>query len=217
MTPEEKQAKDIVVSTLIDRLEMTYSDFITGVKGYDRIPWFFREHLYSPPNKEARDAALDQLYQKLKSITGEEMTENIHKLIVLNKLTDELDLDTARVALQDGPLQKFDSLDGAVMTIDELNDCIARSGRFEDRRKQVQMVADCLSFFFTLSKLPLIKLVLAPIKVAASMVGALDLVGTMEAGYDISRGIKDMKDFSDAFVERENKQIEALASLNLSK
>lgn len=48
------------------------------------------------------------------------------------------------------------------------------------------MVSDALTFFFSLSKLPLIKLVMAPIKVAASLVGAMDLISTMEAGYALS-------------------------------
>ena len=38
-----------------------YSDWISQ-KGFDGIPDFFRNHLYSPANKEARDAALDNLY-----------------------------------------------------------------------------------------------------------------------------------------------------------
>jgi hypothetical protein len=214
VTPEEKQAKHLVVQTMIDRLTLTYSDFIQGVRGYEQIPEFFREHLYSPPNKEARDAALDQLYSKLRSITGQEMTENIHKLILLNRLTDDLDLETARVALQ-GPLGKYNGeLSEATFTIEELNECVSLAGRFEDRVRQVEMVADSLGFFFTLSKLPLIKLVMAPIKVAASMVGAMDLVGTMEAGYNVSRNIKDMREFTDAFIKRETALIEGLAARN---
>ena len=195
---------------MIDRLESTYQDFITEKKGYDKIGDFFRHHLYSPPNKEARDAALDDLYLKLKSVTGKEMTENIHKLIILNRLTDELDLDTARVLLN-GKLKDVD-LATATLTPDELNEAIAEAGRFEDRESQIDMVCESLTFFFALSKLPLIRLVLAPIKVAASMVGAMDLVGTMEAGYELSRGIKDMQEFVDAFTEREKALIRSLSA-----
>ncbi len=213
VTPEEKQVKSLVVSTMIDRLEATYQDFITGKKGYEKIADFFREHLYSPPNKEARDAALDDLYSKLKSVTGKEMTENIHKLIVLNRLTDDLDLETARVLLA-GKFKNMDlaELERQTLTSDELNEAISEAGRFEDRESQIDMVCESLAFFFALSKLPLIRLVLAPIKVAASMVGAMDLVGTMEAGYDLSRGIKDMKEFSDAFAEREKTLIRSLSA-----
>ena len=195
---------------MIDRLELTYQDFILEKKGYEKIADFFRLHLYSPPNKEARDAALDDLYSKLKSVTGKEMTENIHKLIILNKLTDELDLETARVLLA-GRLKNAD-LNQATLTLDELNEAISEAGRFEDRESQIDMVCESLTFFFALSKLPLIRLVLAPIKVAASMVGALDLVGTMEAGYELSRGIKDMQEFVVAFTEREKALIRSLSA-----
>ncbi len=213
MTPEEQNAKSRVVSTTIDRLEKTYADFIEQ-PGYSGIPNFFREHLYSPPNKEARDAALDQLYQKLKSVTGKEMTENIHQLILLNKLTDELDLDTARILLNGKwKGRSAADLENAELTIEELNEAVAEAGRFEEREQQIIMVGESLRFFFTLSKLPLIRLVLAPIKVAASMVGAMDLVSTMEAGYELSRGIKDMKPFTDAFNEREKELLHSLRSL----
>ncbi|MCB1316247.1 MAG: hypothetical protein KDK34_20450 [Leptospiraceae bacterium] len=197
---------------MIDRLEDTYADFIQNVKGFDTIPEFFREHLYSPPNKEARDAALDNLYQKLKSVTGEEMTANIHRLILLNKLTDELDLETAQVLLKTD-LKKVPDIENAALSVDQLNRAIQQAGRFEDRVRQIEMVAEALSFFFALSKLPMIRLVLAPIKVAASMVGALELVGTMEAGYNISKNIKDMKPFTEAFVEREKELLASLASV----
>ena len=210
MTPEEQKAKAIIVSSTIDRLEITYSDFIQNHKGHDAIPSFFREHLYSPANKEARDQALDNLYEKLKSVTGPEMTENIHKLIVLNKLTDELDLDAGR-ALLDKHIKAPEELDTITRLPQEtLVAAIKDAGNFENRRKQVAMVADSLGFFFSLSKIPLIKLVMAPIKIAASLVGATELVTTMEAGYDLSRKIKDMKPFTQAFIDREIKLVDDL-------
>jgi hypothetical protein len=44
---------------------------------------------------------------------------------------------------------------------------------------------------------------MAPIKVAANLVGADALIETMEEGYRISRNIKDMKPFIKDFRERE--------------
>ena len=211
VTPEERDAKSLVVQATIDRLEKTYADLIASQKGYDNIPAFFREHLYSPPNKEARDAALDNLYQKLKAVTGPEMTENVHKLILLNQLTDELDLETGKVLLA-GPLKGVDNILEYPISDDELQSAIERAGRFDDRIRQITMVAESLDFFFSLSKLPLIKLVMAPIKVAASLVGAMDLVSTMEAGYELSRNIKDMSLFMNAFQEREKETLHAMMS-----
>ena len=62
--------------------------------------------------------------------------------------------------------------------------------------------------FFSLSKLPLIKLVMAPIKVAASMVGATSLTQTMEAGYTLTSNIKDHRPFIKILIERETKNVE---------
>lgn len=56
----------------------------------------------------------------------------------------------------------------------------------------------------------MIKLVLSPIKVAASMVGATSLVKTMEAGYELSSKIKDLDPFIDAFLDREIRLIAKL-------
>lgn len=193
--------RQIVVHRTIERLESDYSDFIEGVKGFSAIPEFFRDYLYSPPNKEKRDATLEQLYGKLKSITGPEMTENIRKVILLIRISDDLDRSTAR-ALLDGPL-KNDPAAHATISDDELEEAIFRAGNYEKRIEQIELTCETMSFFFALSKLPFIKLVMAPIKVAASLVGAEELVNTMEKGYEISREIKDIKPFVQAFRERE--------------
>ena len=206
---EERAAKALVVATTIDRVETTYQDVIDQNKGFDQIPHFFRNHLYSPANKEARDAALDSLYQKLRSITGPEMTENVHQLILLNRLTDELDLLTAQDLLQ-GPLKGVEDVSERGLSHDELKKAMSKVGRFDDRRRQIDMIGESLNFFFSLSKLPLIKLVMAPIKVAASLVGAMPLVETMEAGYTLSRNIKNMGDFISVFSEREYEMIAGL-------
>ena len=186
---------------MIDRIENTYADYITQIKGFDKIPDFFRNHLYSPGNKEKRDEALDNLYQKLKAVTGPEMTENIHKLIILNNLTDELDLQVAQKLLQ--TRWSAGMPDENDLSIEELNHTIIEIGDYENRIKQIDLIGETLLFFYNLSTLPLIRLVMAPIKVAATMVGASELVNTMEAGYQLSKGIKEMKPFVNVFMERE--------------
>jgi hypothetical protein len=204
----------LVVQRMIERLQSDYMDFIEGVEGFSEIPEFFRDYLYSPPNKETRDAALEQLYGKLKSITGPEMTENIHKLIQLIQISDDLDRATAK-ALLEGPLQNNPEAHASISS-EELEEAIVRAGGYENRKRQIELICETLSFFFALSKLPFIKLVMAPIRVAANLVGAQDLVSTMEKGYQISRGIKDMKPFITAFREREMAYLERLWSRKVS-
>ena len=209
----EAQAKYLVAEALTNRLESTYSDFIQNEKGFDGLPFFFRHHIYSPKDKEKRDVALEKLYHKLRSITGPRMTQRVHQLILLNKHTDKLDLDIVQTLLA-GPLKDKKKLDNTKLSQEDLEWAIKKTGQVEERKKQVEMVCESLDFFFSLSKLPMTRLVIAPIKVAASMVGAGDLVSTMEAGYDLSRKMKDIKKFIEAFRTREKKNLQALLSAN---
>lgn len=213
VTEQEGSAIALVVKRSIDRLEQTYADTFENGSGYEYIPPFFRHHLYNPPNKEARDAALDNLYLKLKKVTGQEMAENIHKLIILNKLTDDLDLETGRTLLK-GPLKETEDIDNFELSFEQLLQAISETNRFDDRYKQISLVGDTLNFFFQLSKLPLIKLVMAPIRVAASIVGAMTLIETMEAGYKLSEHIKDMAPFVEIFTEREGDFIKKAEELH---
>ncbi|TGK06597.1 hypothetical protein EHO59_00185 [Leptospira semungkisensis] len=188
-----------VVRSTIDRLRHTYSDLIGSIKGYDGIPSFFENNLYAPSNKEERDSALESLYEKLKTVAGKSMTDNIHQIILLNRMTDSLDFDTAKVVIENNLIE-----DGFIPQ-EGLYAALGAVGRFEDRKEQIRMVGETLKFFFSLSKLPMVKLIMAPIKVAASMVGATSLVDTMEAGYNLSTKIKDLQPFIDSFVDRENR------------
>ncbi|NUM41200.1 MAG: hypothetical protein HUU45_06145, partial [Leptospiraceae bacterium] len=107
-----------VVLATIDRLKITYADQL-AIKGYDAIPDFFRNHLYCPPNKAERDSALEKLYEKLKTIAGKAMTDNIHKLILLNQLTDSLDTDAAEVIMRNNQTNE----DGTI-SVETLNQAI---------------------------------------------------------------------------------------------
>jgi len=195
-------ARQIVVNHIIERLEITFQDYIKNVKGFEQIPSFFRNHLYAPANKEERDKALEELYNKLKTIVGQEMVENIYKLIQLIQLSDKLDYEIAEELLKNH-LDKIHFDKNTRLDFEIIEEIIYKKNQFEERKKQIQLICESLSFFFTLSKLPLIKLVMAPIKVAASLVGADVLIETMEEGYRISKNIKDMKPFIKDFKERE--------------
>ena len=209
---KDVQAKSLVAEALTERLEKTYADFIAEEKGFEQLPFFFRHHIYFPKDKGKRDMALEKLYHKLKAITGPQMTQRIHQLILLNRYTDELDLEVVQTLLA-GPWKDKKELEGIKLSQADLEWAIKEAGQIEKRQKQVEMVCESLDFFFSLSKLPMIRLVIAPIKVAASMVGAIDLVATMEAGYELSRKIKNIEKFIEAFRTREKKNLQALGAL----
>ena len=195
-------AKQIVVNQIIERLEQHYEDYIKNVKGFNEIPSFFRQHLYAPANKQERDKSLEELYQKLKTIVGQDLVENIYKLIQLIKISDELDYEIAEELLKNY-LKDREYNEKTNLDFEIIEKIIHEKNQYEKRKQQIELICESLAFFFALSKLPLIKLVMAPIKVAANLVGADALIETMEEGYRISRNIKDMKPFIKDYRERE--------------
>jgi len=195
-------AKQIVVNQIIERLEQHYEDYIKNVQGFKEIPAFFRYHLYAPSNKQERDKALEELYQKLKTIVGQDLVENIYKLIQLIKISDELDYEIAEELLKNY-LKDKEYNEKTHLDFEIIEKIIHEKNQYEKRKQQIELICESLAFFFALSKLPLIKLVMAPIKVAANLVGADALIETMEEGYRISKNIKDMKPFIKDFRERE--------------
>jgi hypothetical protein len=195
-------AKQIIVNQIIERLEQHYEDYIKNVEGFNEIPSFFRQHLYAPANKQERDKSLEELYQKLKTIVGQDLVENIYKLIQLIKISDELDYEIAEELLKNY-LKDREYNEKTNLDFEIIEKIIHEKNQYEKRKQQIELICESLAFFFALSKLPLIKLVMAPIKVAANLVGADALIETMEEGYRITRNIKDMKPFIKDFRERE--------------
>ncbi len=208
----ETQVTSILTEVFIKRLEETYADFIEKGNGFEELPAFFRYHLYAPKNKKERDLALENLYHKLKAITGPKMTENIHKLIKLNKLTDELDLQLTQMLLS-GPWKDKKNFEEIQFEQKDLGYLMKEADQLEKRIEQIDLVCETLTFFFSLSRLPMIRLVMAPIKVAASMVGAVGLVDTMETGYKIACKIADIQTFVEAFETREKKNLQDIFGL----
>ncbi|MFN3604444.1 MAG: FFLEELY motif protein [Leptonema sp. (in: bacteria)] len=206
MNKSLKEAKEFVVFQIIKKLENTYKDYIQNVEGFDKIPDFFKNYLYAPSNKEERDMVLENLYNKLLNLVGKDMVENIYKLIQLIKISDELDLEIAEELLKQNLISDnhFD--------FENIEKIIHKKNQYEKRKQQIELICETLSFFFALAKLPVIKLVMAPIKVAANLVGAEVLVETMEEGYKISKNIKDMKPFIQDFRKRELEFLDKIKS-----
>ncbi len=200
-----KKAKEYVVNQIVQNLENTYQDYIQNVEGFDKIPNFFKNYLYAPANKEERDRVLKDLYVKLKNLVGEDLVENIQKLIDLIKISDELDEEIALELIN----KNYAFYDNH-MNFEVIERIIHEKNQYQRRKLQIDLICETLSFFFTLSKLPIVKLIMAPIKIAANLVGAEILIETMEEGYRIAKEIKDMKPFLTDFRKREYEFLEKI-------
>lgn len=200
-----------VAERTIQRLRQTYADFLDNKPGFEQIPAFFRDHLYFPPDKAGRDASLEELYSRLRAVVGADMTQNIQKLIELIHISDDLDTATAsQLSLRPGMSA---SCITETLSSEDFDMAVAMAAPIEDRARQVSLIQETLSFFFTLARLPFARLVLAPVRIAASLIGAAPLIQTMEQGYEIARKIDDIWPFLTAFVERETLYLDHLRTL----
>ena len=236
MSIAEKELVWLIAETLIQRLRGTYGDFFQERPGFADVPDFFRNYIYLPQNKEKRDIALEKLHNKLKAITGPKMSENVGKLIHLSELTDALDKELATHLLQKRSIRqeevdtrplkwawnniwgtkakpKVQTTEKLQITEETLLQAIKETGQAEQRTLQIELICEILTFFFSLSRLPAIRLVLAPIKVAAFMVGAGVLIETMEVGYKLLTNIQkqDFEDFISIFRDREKSNLQVNA------
>lgn len=198
----EEEALQVVTNLTLERMKGTYADFFEQGGAFAKVPGFFADHLYSPADKGSRDHALGTLSAGVTGLVGQQMAQRIRDLVQLVRVTDELDRTTARVLLS-GPLLGVMHPRSGGLGPEDLHEAQVRAGQFDRRRAQVNLAHDALDFFFGLARLPLVSLVLAPLRALASVAGAHSLLGTLDAGYELARGLGDARPFLSAFRERE--------------
>jgi len=207
VSQEETKARSTVVELNVQRFEKTYAEFLSD-EGFIEFPHFLRQHLYNSAQSEARGKALGRI-RNILMISRTELSSRIQALIELDQITKDLDIDTARVLRT--PAFRKDLLDGR-LTPHHLQSAMRIVGRFEDRRKQITLMAESLSFFFSLSKMPSVRFILGYAKRVAIFIEDLDLAVALDSGYEISNKISDIQPFVDAFVLGEKKFVAELES-----
>ncbi|MCB1188816.1 MAG: hypothetical protein H7A23_06170 [Leptospiraceae bacterium] len=203
MNQQVESLRNKVAQSEIDRFSTVFKQELKA-KGYNQLPIFFKDYIYSPNIKEELQNSLSKLYGRIKTMTGSAMSENIKKLIELNEISDSLNKEIALFIYQNN------LYNNSGISQENLEKAKINIGKFEDRKKQVQLIGDLLGFFFSLSKLPMIPFIMTPIKVAATMSGAKYLVKIMDAGYNLSKNIDDIYPFIDSFINKEIQYLDLL-------
>lgn len=188
-----------VINLQLDRLMSNYTDF-TSTEEYKNMPAFFRDYLYAPANKAERDEQLVVLKERISTVAREKTTRNVTRLVELAQLTDRLDRETTGYVLE---LTE----NGKPFNLETVEEAFIRTGKPELRLKQIDMVYEVMNFFFSLSKMPMIKIALTTVKIASKIIDIANLYDTVEAGYRVARNIDDITPFLEAFKQRETEYI----------
>ena len=200
MTLEEIKAE--CLNRQLDRVIANYPDFLEE-KGFDKLPDFFRHHLYAVTNRQKRVNTIKSLRKKVAGVASSRVSENLDNLIMLSEITDYIE---DKIATQVKTyVDSGETLDDSL-----IEKAIQQVGYPEVRKEQIVIMADSLVFFFQLTQLPFLKLMLTPIKVVCNVFGAQYIVETIEEGYNVAKEIEDISPFVEAFKERELQYIQSL-------
>ena len=153
------------------------------------------------------------MYNQLKSVIGPKLTARLYQLIQLNELTDRLDLEIASF-LAEEYLEDID-LKENFLEEEMLNKAVVQTGQVQDRIRQIALICELMGFFFSFSRVPMVGLWIRSVKAAARAVGAGPLVAPIEAGYSVSREIKDIRGFLKVFKSQEEEKLLALAGAEI--
>lgn len=186
--------KQALVAHQIARLKDTYRDFLSD-ETTRTLGEFFFDRIYSTRDKDKRDADFKRMYETFKDRLGDDIAEQLRKLIHVNELTDVLDDQIVEM------LQAY-GLDGK-FTNAEYERAYRECDNYDERAEQIELLCDSMVFFHTISHWRSMALALKVIKLVARLKGAKELAEYLDEGYRAFRTVKDIHRFRDTVYERE--------------
>jgi hypothetical protein len=177
----------IIVNTHVRRSHLTYSEYFQDEKTRNLADYFF-EKIYTLEGKAERDELAVKTYNRFKGMVSEKSRDRIENLLLLNELTDELDMQMADVIRKDKKyIVKHDGIEH--VDLKKLPALYRKANDMNARVKQLKLVVTNLESFFELSKHPLAGVVMRPVSLAARTVGALKLYKVFEEGYAATKPV----------------------------
>ena len=172
------------------RFEKTYSDLLLSAR-YGPAARFFLDELYGPTDFARRDAQFARVVPALVRLFGEDIIETVDALASLHALSEELDSEMgARYALSVEPERGY-------------RDAWQRTGRAEDREKQIRLMLLVGEKLDSLTRRPMLRISLNMMRVPARAAGLSELQQTLEHGFDTFRSMRGKEQFLATIGQRE--------------
>lgn len=177
----------IIVNTHIRRSHATYHEYFAQDSTRALADYFF-DRIYTLEGKAERDEMAVKTYNRFKGMLSEKSRGRIENLLLLNEITDELDMQMADVIRKEKKyIVKHDGVEH--VDLKKLPALYRKANNPADRVKQLKLVVLNLESFFELSKHPLAGVVLRPVSLAARTVGAGRLYKVFEEGYNATKPV----------------------------
>jgi hypothetical protein len=172
------------------RFERTYADLLSSDR-YKAAARFFLEELYGPQEFGARDAQFARIVPALVRLFPDEIVRTVEALSRLHALSESL--DDALAAALDRPVPDAPSYVRAWQ----------RTGRSEDRRRQIELTLAVGAALDRYTRNPLLRSALRMMRRPAQSAGLGDLQRFLETGFDTFGLMGGAKEFLGTVQRRE--------------
>lgn len=200
-----RDVRQLIIDAQVDRFHVEYAEFFHIDASRPTVEFFF-EKVYALEGKEERDRLAKNTVQKVRHFIKDSTRHKLDGLIYLNDLTDYLDLRMARLFLVGGG-RSGDTLDSVAY-----ERLYSRLDNREERLRQLEVLLLNFRTFFTLSRRPVVRFMLKPMKFAARSLGAGILYDLFEQAYEASLSLPEdlFHRFCDRVAEVERAYIDRL-------
>ena len=172
------------------RFERTYADLLASAR-YQAAARFFLEELYGPHEFGARDAQFARIVPPLVRLFPEEIVGTVATLARLHALSESLDDEMAR------------QLGTATLDAAAYVRSWQRTGRADDRQRQIDLTLDVGKALERYTRNPVLKGALRMMRRPAQAAGLGDLQRFLEAGFDTFGAMRGAGEFLALVRERE--------------
>lgn len=183
LTEKVALARREIVRVQVDRFHLYYYDFFHRNETNGMAKFFF-ETVYNLDGKEEWETLAFTTYDKVKNMMKEGTRENVERLMELNTITDELDIQMAELLLNKGWEL------GKEINQDEYFSLFCELDQREIRRKQLEVVLFNLKKFYELAHKPVSAYIIKPAAMMSRLLGVYPLFKKVEQGYYATLPVK---------------------------
>ncbi|MCW7465318.1 hypothetical protein CH354_04510 [Leptospira levettii] len=176
ITEEILIARREIVRVQVERFHLFYTDFFHRSETIAMAKFFF-ETVYNLDGKEEWESLAFQTYDKVKNMLKEGTRESIERLMELNSITDELDIQMAKLLLTKGWVY------GNEISQDEYFQLFCELDKRDLRKKQLEVVLFNLKKFYELAHKPVSAYIIKPAAMMSKLLGVYPLFKKVEQGY----------------------------------
>ena len=185
----------------VERLRNTYED-LAALPEYNAACFFFFNRLYSTEDTAERDAAFRNIYTSAKRFLGGDVAESMGRLIVLQEITEAMDLRMLEVLAElEAPLEF-----GMPLYEEAYRFC----DNYQLRLQQIELLNFTCRLVHKISHRFGAGMVLRGLRTACMVLGDTRMVDFLMDGYRAFANLKRIDPLAEAIVDRETRRLDQI-------